>query len=68
MSNPMTMMMFMGKDGGSMKDLMMLQMLQNCGINPQTVTTTAPASVPVAEPAEVKVATEEIAAPVEVVE
>lgn len=67
MSNPMTMMMFMGKDGGSMKDLMMLQMLQNCGINPQTVTTAAPAPKiePKAEPVEVKVATEEVAAPVE---
>ena len=29
MTNPMAMMMFMGKDGGSMKDFMMLQMLKN---------------------------------------
>ena len=54
MTNPRAMMMFMGKDGGSMKDFMMLQMLQNCGINPQTVTTAASAPkvevAPKAEP------------------
>jgi hypothetical protein len=61
MANPMAMMMFMGKDGSSMKDFMMLQMLQNCGISTQTVTTAAPK----AEPVEVKVAAEEVAAPVE---
>ena len=67
MANPMAMMMFMGKDGSSMKDFMMLQMLQNCGISTQTVTTATPAPKvePKAEPVEVKVATEEVAAPVE---
>ena len=54
MTNPMTMMMFMSKDGGSMKDFMILQMLQNCGISTQTVTTAAPAPkvevAPKAEP------------------
>ena len=33
MTNPMAMMMFMGKDGGSMKDFMMLQMMQNAGVS-----------------------------------
>ena len=39
MSNPMALMVFAGKGGSSMKDIMMLQMLQNGGlmVAPRTV-------------------------------
>lgn len=43
MSNPAALIAFSGKGGGSLKDIMMLQMIQNCGLNPaKTVAPVAP--------------------------
>ena len=42
MSNPMALMAFAGKGGGSLKDIMMLQMIQSCGAN-QTPKVATPA-------------------------
>lgn len=33
MANPMALMMLSSKDGGSLKDVMMMQMIQGCGVN-----------------------------------
>ena len=59
MSNPMAMIAFAGKEGGSLKDIMMLQMIQGCSVNqtpkaatPVGFTAEVPAAAPTAEVAE----------------
>lgn len=48
MSNPMALMMFSQKDGGSLKDILMMQMIQNGGFNMAAPAAKAPVA-PVAE-------------------
>jgi hypothetical protein len=59
MANPAALIAFSGKGGGSLKDIMMLQMIQGCGVNqtpkaatPVGFTAEVPAAAPTAEVAE----------------
>jgi hypothetical protein len=54
MNNPAAMIAFSQKgSGGSLKDIMMLQMIQNCGLNLGAIPTAAPVAAEVAPAAEV---------------